>query len=88
MLRFLLPSGNLFLSFIGKDKFRITSVMFQATVDEIRDRVLRPDLWPSGVLHQQYNSEANEFSVQFDGQPWIERGEYENMYVIDKLHMG
>lgn len=46
----------------------LSSVIFQETVDNIRERVLT--MWPDGVIFQTYRDETNEFLIQFSGNPW------------------
>lgn len=49
----------------------LSSVIFQETVDNIRERVLT--MWPDGVIFQTYRDETNEYLVQFSGNPWTSR---------------
>ncbi len=58
----------------------MSSVMFQSTVDDIRERVLT--MWPDGVLYQTYRNETNEFDAQFSGTPWTSKGNLGLMYVL------
>ena len=54
------------------DRMNLSSVIYQETVDNIRERVLT--MWPDGVIFQIYRDETNEFLVQFSGTPWTARG--------------
>ena len=71
---------HLFLQFGGTNKLRITSVMYQDTVDTIRERVLA--MWPEGVIYQTYRNEVYEFHVQFSGNPWTAKGALGLMCVL------
>ncbi|THH03831.1 hypothetical protein EW145_g5976 [Phellinidium pouzarii] len=66
-----LTPGHLFLSFSGTSRFNIASVVYQDTVDTVRERVLT--MWPDGVIFQTYRDDTNEFLVQFSGNPWTAR---------------
>lgn len=52
-------------------RVNLSSVMFQETVDRIRERVL--PMWPDGVEFQVYRDETSEYLVKFSGNPWTAR---------------
>ncbi|EJD04129.1 uncharacterized protein FOMMEDRAFT_155254 [Fomitiporia mediterranea MF3/22] len=64
--------AHLILSLNGTCRMNLSSVIYQETVDNIRERVLT--MWPDGVIFQTYRDETNEFLVQFSGTPWTARG--------------
>jgi len=64
--------GHLFVQISGNSRLSMSSVIYQSTVDDIRERVLT--MWPDGVLYQTYRNETNEFDVQFSGTPWTSKG--------------
>lgn len=55
----------------------LSSVIYQETVDNIRERVLT--MWPDGCIFQTYRDESNEFLVQFSGNPWTAKGSLGSM---------
>lgn len=60
------------MSFQGVNKIKFDSLIFQATLDKIREQVL--PMWPPGVDSQSYENDRNELLVQFTGRPWAEKG--------------
>jgi len=60
------------VSFQGVNKIKFDSLIFQATLDKIREQVL--PMWPLGVDSQSYENDRNELLVQFTGRPWAEKG--------------
>jgi len=64
--------GHLFVQISGTNRLFMSSVMFQSTVDDIRERVLT--MWPDGILYQTYRDETNEFDAHFSGTPWTSKG--------------
>ncbi|KAI5122610.1 hypothetical protein M0805_004821 [Coniferiporia weirii] len=63
--------GHLLLSFSGTNRLNFASVIYQDTVDTVRERVLT--MWPDGVIFQTYRDDTNEFLVQFSGNPWASK---------------
>lgn len=53
-------------------RMNLSSVIFQETVDNIRERVMT--MWPDGVVLQSYRDELNEYVIQFAGNPWSAKG--------------
>lgn len=60
------------MGFGGSNMLTMGSVNVQATVDQIRERVLA--IWPEGLVFQRYMNETNEYKAQFVGNPWTAKG--------------
>ncbi|KAL5534404.1 hypothetical protein ACEPAG_866 [Sanghuangporus baumii] len=69
--------AHLILSLSGTCRMNLSSVIFQETVDNIRERVLT--MWPDGVILQTYRDESNEFVIQFSGNPWTAKSSLESI---------